>query len=156
MRRVTCYKRYGRSDCFCWCGKCEAVSFYEKEWRGPMKQVADAAITDVWRLWWRFESCVRELFNKKPGQAERRRTWSGHSRSWVCFCGTVLVWLCWKGSWSCPLQVAAVWSPVSRQKPTAEYLSPLRYLIAPWWLFFLWSRLRRNSCRETLLMMPRK
>lgn len=43
---------------------------YEKEWRRPIKQVADAAIKDIWRLWWRFESCIRELFNKK-------KTWVG-------------------------------------------------------------------------------
>lgn len=34
---------------------------YEKERKGPIRQVADVAIKDIWRLWWRFESCIGEL-----------------------------------------------------------------------------------------------
>lgn len=35
------------SGCFCWCGKCGAVSFTKKEPAGPIRQVADVAIKDI-------------------------------------------------------------------------------------------------------------
>lgn len=78
---------------------------YEKEWRGPIKQVADAAIKDIWRLWWRFESCIRELFKKKNGRDPDKQS-DGALGAAIAGAGTVFVWLCWKGSWSGPLQVA--------------------------------------------------
>lgn len=34
---------------------------YEKEREGAIRQVAQAAIKDIWKLWWRFESCMEEL-----------------------------------------------------------------------------------------------
>lgn len=34
---------------------------FREEWKGLIKQVADAAIKDIWRLGWKFESCIREL-----------------------------------------------------------------------------------------------
>lgn len=90
---------------------------YQKEWKGPIRQVADAAIKDIWRLWWRFECCMRE-----PRQVQWRCIWTCHSRSWGC-CGIAL-----KGYMVLPprgcISGAAVRSPVSRQKPTAECFSP--------------------------------
>lgn len=43
---------------------------FRREWKGLIKQVADAAIKDIWRLGWKFESCIRELL-KRRGPGER-------------------------------------------------------------------------------------
>lgn len=57
---------------------------YEKDRKGPIRQVADAAIKDIWKLWWRFESCMGEL-----GDPMKRSDCAlGNAR---CFYVTVLI-----------------------------------------------------------------